>query len=620
MPVAALYEYAQKNANIPALGWSTQIVKYRVFLSAEGKITDIVALSENDWAMTLPTLPTGNQAASIVDPRGKCVFGFESARKVKSKNKPADYIFKCTEKAKTVHTNYLMKNKALFENLDSPMCKAYYNFLCTWDAEAEINNKILAKVFAQEDPKYFSKCTFTFGLDGFPDVWLETDEVFKQAYKRPVNVKKSKKKSNTLGVCALSGEVGEIARIHEYVYGPNSAKAYSLVNCGRTAYSSFGRTEGYNCNITEESAHAYAETFTYLWRSAQHHVSLNDMTILFFAMKKDDTAECEFIGNVLSDIFNNVSTIEANMELTNAFKKLARGLLHEMPFSMDTEYYVISFAENDKRIRILDFYHDTMGNLCKNVKQHLDDMCICNSVGATADPVEISKIIKALRPTDIMKNNNIPSNLVKCLYESVMRGKKYPMVLYTKALERLKYDQDIYKGDTKIAWKFTSTRVGILKAYLNRNARFINKKEEFSVALDKTNTNVGYLYGRLFAVLEQVQFVATKDGLNKKFISSFSGACTKPVAVFPQMLITVQYYFDSMKKTTANYYRNYVSEITDMLDMQMPVNLGTDMQSAFVMGYWHQYAELSKNRRMYQNKENVITNESEDAELFEDAE
>jgi len=48
-------------------------------------------------------------------------------------------------------------------------------------------------------------------------------------------------------------------------------------------------------------------------------------------------------------------------------------------------------------------------------------------------------------------------------------------------------------------------RMGIIKAYINREDRLNGRKEEIQMSLDNSNTNPAYLCGRLFAVLEYIQ-------------------------------------------------------------------------------------------------------------------
>lgn len=56
------------------------------------------------------------------------------------------------------------------------------------------------------------------------------------------------------------------------------------------------------------------------------------------------------------------------------------------------------------------------------------------------------------------------------------------------------------------------------------------------MALDKSNTNKGYLLGRLFSVLERAQESAS-PGINATIRDRFYGsASSTPVAVFPHLM------------------------------------------------------------------------------------
>ena len=83
------------------------------------------------------------------------------------------------------------------------------------------------------------------------------------------------------------------------------------------------------------------------------------------------------------------------------------------------------------------------------------------------------------------------------------------------------------------SYKINATRIGIIKAYLNRKSRLSGKKEEITMALNEDYENAAYLCGRLFAMLEKAQIEACKDenGVGKEHNKTirdfyFSSACS----------------------------------------------------------------------------------------------
>ena len=82
-----------------------------------------------------------------------------------------------TNKAVKSHKCFCEWNEKFFENIDSPICKAYLNFIRTWEPEQETQNPHLLAL-----GKEYSSSYYEFGLDGSPEIKLHNDSKFKAAY------------------------------------------------------------------------------------------------------------------------------------------------------------------------------------------------------------------------------------------------------------------------------------------------------------------------------------------------------------------------------------------------------------------------------------------------------
>ena len=106
--------------------------------------------------------------------------------------------------------------------------------------------------------------------------------------------------------------------------------------------------------------------------------------------------------------------------------------------------------------------------------------------------------------------------------------------------------------------------------------------------LDKENKNLGYLCGRLFAVLENLQFVANKqDTIRANYMNA---ASSTPSAVFPTILKLSNSHYGKLakeKKGLANFYDSQKKDIIALIQ-DFPDTLSLGDQGRFFIGYYHQ--------------------------------
>ena len=106
--------------------------------------------------------------------------------------------------------------------------------------------------------------------------------------------------------------------------------------------------------------------------------------------------------------------------------------------------------------------------------------------------------------------------------------------------------------------------------------------------LDQQNHNPGYLCGRLFAVLENLQFAA--NGQDSIRASYMNAASSTPSAVFPTILKLSNSHYSKLakdKKGLAIFFDNQKKEIMAMIQ-DFPDTLELSDQGRFFLGYYHQ--------------------------------
>lgn len=193
------------------------------------------------------------------------------------------------------------------------------------------------------------------------------------------------------------------------------------------------------------------------------------------------------------------------------------------------------------------------------------------------------------------------------IIRAAIEGTAYPEALLQTAVMRVKTDSDEEKNHFI---KFNSTRVGIIKACLNRKARKSNKEEEITMSLNKDNTDPAYLCGRLFAALEKLQQDAAGGSLNTTIVDSyFSSACSKPSTVFPKLVELSFHHIKKLERDNSKiYYKNLIGSIIDPLHDEIPTTLDLDGQGRFIVGYFQQnqalYTKKNDNEKSESEKEN----------------
>ena len=115
------------------------------------------------------------------------------------------------------------------------------------------------------------------------------------------------------------------------------------------------------------------------------------------------------------------------------------------------------------------------------------------------------------------------------------------------------------------------------------------------MSLDRTNLNVGYRLGRLFAALEKIQEEAN-PGINATIRDRFYGAASgTPSTVFGNLMRLKNHHLAKLENTGRRiYFEKLLAEILDGIDActAFPAHLNLDDQGRFAVGYYHQMQDF----------------------------
>lgn len=593
MLIKALCDYADKRETNPKEksipdGWCEQNVHFKISLSSDGKIVSIDDIRESEMTKTksgkehtklVPIkilLPERTQKScidsNIIEHRPLYIFGLDFEKGLFTPDVKSD-------KARKSHAAFVKHELAFFADLDSEICHAYRNFVEKWNPESETEHPELLKL-----GKEYKNSYFRFALTGSRG-FLEEDEQFIEKYNRLLTEKKNVPVSEDtpLVACGILGEKLPVARIHDKIKFPGgNPMGCVLVGMKESAFESYGKTQSYNSNISEQAMKKYTSMLNKLLADPGHRVIMDDMVILFFAMKADDANECDMLWSFLSDSSSNPTETEQFMQ--SMFNKAKRGTVGDTNIQIDENvlFYVAGLTSNASRICQKFIYRDKFGKIIDNLVQHQRDLQIDEEQN---QQIRFSWINKELISPKSTKDK-VPPPLMTSILISALNGTDYPNALLETVVRRVKTDSD---QENNHFIKLNRTRVGIIKACLNRKQRRLGKKEEITMSLNPENKDPAYLCGRLFAVYEKIQQDSSGGNLNRTIKDSyFASACARPSSIMTKLSQLAQNHLRKLGDNTKIYYHKLIAEIVDSLEGAFPQTLDLDSQGKFIVGYYQQ--------------------------------
>ncbi len=383
------------------------------------------------------------------------------------------------------------------------------------------------------------------------------------------------KPSGETQLCLVTGEKDVAARLHPAIKGVWGTKSSggNIVSFNKDSFCHFGRKQGFNAPIGEKAAFAYTTALNKLLnRGSRQRIQVGDSSTVFWASMPhpfEEDFSC-FLGESSSGEEPDYGKVRALLQAVKT------GIL---PEEDTTGFYVLGLAPNASRIAIRFWYSGTVAELKKRIAQHFYDLEMIRSERDN-EYLSLSRILRAIAPEG--KDDNIPPNLGGELMRSVLLGLPYPRTLLYGAIIRCKAEQRV-----------TRERAAIIKACLNRHARFSNnKKMEVSMTLDRENSNKGYVLGRLFAILEKIQEQALGGTLNKTIRDTYFGAASSsPLVTFRRLNELAIHHLAKIRNSGVNptWLEKLLGEVMDKLPSDgFPRTLSVDDQGRFAVGYYHQ--------------------------------
>lgn len=571
--LTAYYEQLVRQGKLSAPGWDDSFkVSYELRLNDAGQLLRVVPL--------LTEKTVGKK--TILAPRAMRVPAHEKRSSGIAANFLCDnstYLLGADEKGKPERTADCFKacaklHHVILDGVDSPAARALLAYFDSWDPAQAAAHPLLAEQWKE----ITGNANLIFGYEAadHSHSFVNDDPAIQNAWQTHYNDRSA---DSDMGQCLITGKYAPIERTHPNISGVPGAQSSGapLVSFNARAFCSYGHEQGDNAPVSKYAAFAYTTALNRLLADRSHCKHVSDTTILCWA----ENAEPVYQDAMSMFLFgaDEAAGIQES-DVQAALKRLSTG--QTVPFlekelSPDQHFYLLGLAPNAARLSVRFFLRDTFGSFAQNLQKHAEEMEIDCSEKEKFRTLPIWAVVNETTRTVPGQPAKPSPQLAGDLLRAVLTGGRYPATLLNGVTLRIRAEQTVTRG-----------RAAVIKAYYLRNYPTELNKEVYTVSLNET-TNVPYLLGRLFSVLEAVQ-KAANPGINTTIKDRyFNAACATPGMSFPTLLRLSQKHLRKLNDGLATHYDKQITELMAQLpESGFPARLSLPDQGKFTIGYYHQ--------------------------------
>ncbi|WP_346675626.1 type I-C CRISPR-associated protein Cas8c/Csd1 [Enorma phocaeensis] len=503
-----LYERmeADPECMVPLFGWTAEKVEWELVIDERGDVQAVIPLAIGDGKAARRyqklLVPEHAGRTSGVKPYFAC--------------DNAKYLLGLDEKR---GGKYLAAERAFHEEVldgcDDPGARALLAFFSNDDRASGLSDG--------EREALKSSGLIAFRLIG-DEVWLHERPAIAGAWDR---YRASHSDSEASGFDSVTGEYGPLARLFPLVSGVPGAQSSgaSLVSYNFDATESYGKQQANNASLSERSAFAAGAALKQLLGDGSHRFILGDTIVVFWSDSPQPTP-------VEDDLMFSMLTCAPKAEDEKTLQLIATSLGNmragkpiDPSFNTEVGYFVLGISPNAARLAVRFFEQNTLSVYVEHFAQYLQDIEIDG-----VEPVSLNRLL--LQVASQGKRENVPKTLIRPCFAAMLEGTPFPASLEQVILARMAADKALNNR-----WDM-GQRAALLKACLLRKNRArlgdASGREELTVSLNRNSTNVGYLLGRLFAVMERAQIAAVDptSTIRDRYMGT---AAVAPAGVFPTL-------------------------------------------------------------------------------------
>ena len=584
MILKALYDYYNRcGDDIVPMDMAYVDFYYSIVLDEKGNFIRLEPLGGDSGLPLLTFRPEERTSAPVPHCMGDHAGYILGLKEVKAKDN-FDYAKEMTRNEKTLTA--FKKDVEYFFNIlpDNSFVQAIHAFYKKFSLETI--NAIKHDSHWVDFCKYLAK-NITFSVIGINGYAASDNEILQVK-------KQSKSNENKKAVCLITGvkEKPVNTTYSSFILGGKSnAKLVAFqVNSG---YDSYGKKMGLNAPISEEAEFKYTTALLKLLsKNSRNKFRIGDRSFIFWASSNSEAAE-QTEGSLFDLLgYTEEEGDDPNAKIEQVRKVFTAIYSGSLKTSLEDRFFILGLAPNSARIAVVYWSESSLREFAGKILQHFKDMEIIDTRKEGKPYMGIKDMLAAVTLSG--KQSEATPNLPEAIVNSIFQGTPYPFTLFSACIRRIRAESGSHdKKAIRIA------RMAIIKAYLNRT-NSNNKKIE--IMLDKSNTNQGYLCGRLFAVLDKIQEDA--NGISSIRERYMNAASATPASVFATILNLSSHHMEKLTNDGKKiFFEKMKQEIIDKIPASgFPAHLDLQDQGRFFIGYYHQRQEFFT-KKEEENKE-----------------
>lgn len=458
--------------------------------------------------------------------------------------------------------------------------------------ENNINGLRKAKADFEKLERNDQKGNITFMVDA--TLLLKTEEVKNAIIKRFEEEEQKLVNGRICSICG-SSQIPVLDEPHGLVKMPKGQSAGSaLVSYNEKAFESYGLIGNLNSSICRECARNYIDGLSFLlsyghmvenkendkkkpYYHYKHRINISDTTVVLFWTKQETEEVNPFM---IYDEPNEVEVRNLFESVLNGDSRIGSVVESNMFYSLTLSSAAARIAVRDWTAISLEVYKCNLADWFQDIEiQDYNGKLIYSPLRLLISAFQRRKKQGERAKSDLVSKARIGS----ILWNVAIKGRSYkiPLEILQSVLNR------IY-----VEGEFSPYRAAIIKLIINRNTNKNMKSH-----LDESNRSIAYMCGRLFAIIESMQWKAignVNSGIKERF---FAATVSQPAYVLGSLLTkNVPIY----QHKIGGYLAKELDEIAGSISERgsFPQRFTLIEQGEFALGYYFQRTHKVNNEKL----------------------